>query len=287
MSSYPAFSRENWDAENHPILLSVPHAGRHYPEILLKNLRLPPEKLIRLEDRYADLLVRGAVKQGFPTIIAHRARAWMDLNRADTDLDRGMLSNIPHDAKFEVSAKQRGGLGLVPRRLNQEGDIWKGPFEYSDVKNRISEFHAAYHGRISDKVIKIREKFGIAILLDVHSMPPLPDYQDQSTQFVIGDRFGGSSASLFSEILQEQVKQRGYRCGLNYPYSGDYMLRRHGNPSRNIHAIQLETDKSLYLDGNLNEPTEMLGKIAELVQNLAQSLANAALDSGPSLLAAE
>ena len=49
-----------WGTENMsvPVLLSVPHAGRDYPADVFDALRVPPASLVRLEDRYADLLVR-------------------------------------------------------------------------------------------------------------------------------------------------------------------------------------------------------------------------------------
>ena len=44
-----------------PVLVSVPHAGRDYPEQIFAALRLPRASLVRLEDRYADLLARKVI----------------------------------------------------------------------------------------------------------------------------------------------------------------------------------------------------------------------------------
>ena len=78
-----------WGTENIsvPVLLSVPHAGRDYPASVIDALRVPPASLVRLEDRYADLLVHRSVQFGHPVIVAHRARAWIDLNRDEQDID--------------------------------------------------------------------------------------------------------------------------------------------------------------------------------------------------------
>lgn len=237
--------------------------------------------LLRLEDRYSDLLMRTAQNAGFTTITAQRARAWIDLNRADHDLDSAMIKGGPRHYHYSSSAKQRGGLGLIPRRLHPVGEIWKRPFTHEAAQSRIAEFHAPYHQAIADTLDAMSAKFGGALLLDIHSMPPVTQYSgDRRPDFVVGDRFGGSAASRFSGMLQAQIEEAGHRCALNYPYAGDYILRRHGDPARNIHAIQLETCRSLYLDTSLREPGDGLPQIQRLIADIAQMLADALAGEG-------
>lgn len=270
-----------------PVLLSVPHAGRDYPESIFAHLRLPPTSLLRLEDRYADLLARDAVANSVPTIIAHRARAWIDLNRDERDIDVAMVSGLVRTDYPEPSAKQRGGLGLIPRRLSGEGDIWSRPFAAADIAARIAEYHRHYHARVSETLSRIWAKFGVAILLDLHSMPPIaPAGSGSSPQFVVGDRFGKSASSIYAHLLTARIKHRGFVATLNYPYAGDYMIRRHAAPSKNIHALQLEVDRSLYLDEMLREPGSGLAQISKLVDSLVLSLADQATGTR-TLIAAE
>jgi N-formylglutamate amidohydrolase len=47
------------------------------------------------------------------------------------------------------------------------------------------------------------------------------------------------------------------------------MLRRHGNPAKNIHALQLEIDRSLYLDELLREPSRSLANVASMISEMA------------------
>jgi len=275
------FSCKNADRPQFPILLSVPHSGRDYPPELMENCRVSARELIRLEDRYADLLVRGAQDAGFTTIIAHRPRGWIDLNRAEDDLDRGMVSDIPKDVKLDISLKQRGGLGLIPRRLSRVGDIWKGPISFADAQQRIESYHRPYHDNVSALLHKMREAFGCALLLDIHSMPPVASYtSERRPDFVVGDRFGGTAATHFAEILRAQIATEGYQCGLNHPYAGDYILRRHGQPRRNIHALQLEACRSLYLDDSFMEPTAPIEAVQRLITGLSHLLAQAVDRSG-------
>lgn len=270
-----------------PVLLSVPHAGRDYPQGVFDALRLPRAALNRLEDRYADLLARKAIMLGYPVIIARRARAWIDLNRDENDLDVDMVRGVDRADYPTPGAKQRGGLGLVPRRLSGEGDLWNGQFELSDIEHRLASFHRPFHNSVSNILGRIRDKFGVAILLDLHSMPPLrQSTPGQVPQFVIGDRFGKSASSQFAELLMERIRGQGFAVALNHPYAGEYILRRHAKPSANIHSLQLEIDRSLYLDSALREPGAGLGQMTALVTGLVGALADQAWGSH-ALIAAE
>jgi len=176
---------------------------------------------------------------------------------------------------------------LIPRRLSDRGDIWKGQFELDEIQGRITSFHKPYHETIRDILQQMHKKFGIALLLDLHSMPPIRNVpKGDPPHFVIGDRFGKSSSSVFSELLIQQIQLAGYRTALNHPYSGEHILQRHGSPKGNIHALQLEVDRSLYLDSTLQEPSILLPSISNLIGNLVRALSDQALGSA-TLIAAE
>jgi N-formylglutamate amidohydrolase len=251
-----------------PILLSLPHSGRDYPETLLDNLRVSPLDLMRLEDRYVDRLVTAAIASGMTAIIAHRARAWMDLNRAEDDLDPEMVSPKPVGFKSSNSLKMRGGLGLIPRRLAHVGELWKHPLTANDLEERLRLFHRPYHEAVEQSLLNIRDRFGTALLVDVHSMPPLTATSVPAPRIVIGDRFGQSAPSLYAEMLIERLKMLNVPAALNHPYPGDYILRRHGKAHKNVHAIQIEIDRSLYLDSDLREPGVGFETTAALVGEL-------------------
>lgn len=269
-----------------PVLLSVPHAGRDYPASVFNALRVPPAALVKLEDRYADLLARQSVHLGYPVIVAHRARAWVDLNRDESDVDVEMVRGADRAGYPAPGVKQRGGLGLIPRRLSGHGDLWKRQFTMDEVQERITSFHRPYHETVTEILRRMRQKFGVAILLDLHSMPPIKHAMTgQPVEFVIGDRFGKSASSRFAELLLMHLSAHGFTAALNHPYAGEHILRRHAQPRENIHAIQLEVDRSLYLDTPLNDPGSGLNRIKSLVASLIHALAEEA--RGVTLLAAE
>lgn len=270
-----------------PVLLSVPHAGRDYPDDIFGALRLPPATLVRLEDRYADLLARRCIQLGHSVIMAHRARAWIDLNRDEHDIDAEMVQGALKADYPAPGLKQRGGLGLIPRRLSGDGELWKRQFTLDEVQHRISSFHRPYHEAIADVLERMRQRFGVAILLDLHSMPPIRSASAEPVpQFVVGDRFGKSAASQYAGLLMARLQAQGFSAALNHPYAGEYILRRHARPRANIHAIQLEVDRSLYLDPDLRQPGVGLDQLNALIPALVAALTDEGLGSA-TLIAAE
>jgi N-formylglutamate amidohydrolase len=242
---------------------------------------------LRLEDRYADVLTRRCVQLGYPVIMAQCARAWIDLNRDEQDIDTEMVQGALRSDYPPPGVKQRGGLGLIPRRLSGEGELWKRQFTLDEVAHRISSFHRPYHEAVADILEHMRRRFGVAILLDLHSMPPIRSATSgPAPQFVIGDRFGKSAASRYAELLMARLQVQGFSAALNHPYAGAYILRRHARPHANIHAIQLEIDRSLYLDPDLLYPGAGFDRMNAMIPALVSALADEALDSA-TLIAAE
>tara|TARA_R110000787_G_scaffold26080_6_gene73102 strand:+ start:29302 stop:30195 length:894 start_codon:yes stop_codon:yes gene_type:complete len=273
LPSVSAFSLTNVEALKFPVLVSVPHAGREYPAALLDNLNVPASHLLRLEDRYADRLAASAITSGFPAIIARKPRAWVDLNRSRTEIDPDMVVGMDPAQAPRISRKVRGGLGIVPRRLHGAGNLWREKWQYQHVLDRIDQDHEPYHSMVEHILEQIRSAFGCALLLDLHSMPSVFDENRRQIAFVIGDRFGRSCESRYAELAADHFRSGGHQVQANHPYSGGYILERHGKPQRNIHALQLEVDRSLYLDESLREPIAVAGAVAELIRNCCTMLA--------------
>lgn len=279
-----SFSLHNGHELRFPLLLSVPHAGRNYPAALGENLNIPAVHLQRLEDRYADRLANKAIVAGIPTIIAHRPRAWIDLNRSKSEIDIDIINGLAATHVTMPTRKVRGGLGLIPRRLSGVGELWRKKWTWDDIAERIQIDHEPYHIKVAATLEAMRSRFGYAILLDLHSMPPLDDRREPQPSIIVGDRFGRSAGSRYSEFAQAMFERTGFVTRLNHPYPGGYILERHGHPEAQIHAIQLEVDRKCYLDDTLAEPGQNLPNMAKTIKDLALELAEQA--SGTPLLEA-
>ncbi|WP_346248062.1 N-formylglutamate amidohydrolase [Sphingomonas rustica] len=281
MTATPSFLRLGPECPTSPIVLSVPHAGRDYPSALVSALRIPPIALRPLEDRHIDAVALAA-RQDETMLVAQRARAWIDLNRGEHERDPRIDEGAPMGGQPQ-SAKLRSGLGLIPRRAGASGEIWHRRLTDDEVMARITEDHRPYHAALSEALTAAHRRFGIAVLLDLHSMPPLGP-PETSPRIVLGDRFGKSAMSRLVSRLEGVVRAHGIAVAINAPYAGGHILQRHADPRRGIHAIQVEFDRSLYLDARLDQPGAGLSTIIGVVRDMIDALADEAL---PGQLAAE
>lgn len=259
-----------------PLLLAVPHAGRYYPDEVRSRCAVAPYILNRLEDRHADALIGDLVGRGFGMLVAHIARATIDLNRDPRDIDRRMISGLPHGQALIETAKSRGGLGLFPRSLPRIGPLWRHPLPWSEARERIDTIHAPYHARLEREMTRIFTLHGQALLLDVHSMPPLEQgrFADgPRPDVVIGDRYGASAAPRFAELARQVAMRHGLVAAVNHPYPGSYTLERHGRPAQGRHAIQIEISRDLYLDARLDALGEGVDATRAMLTELALTLA--------------
>ncbi|KQS04113.1 N-formylglutamate amidohydrolase [Sphingomonas sp. Leaf357] len=282
-ASHPPASFDIYGASEpaSPVILSVPHGGRDYPLALRAALRVPVEALRPLEDRHIDTLALAAIG-GETMLVQRRARAWIDLNRAENERDPHIDGGADRRALGLQSAKVRGGLGLIPRRIASAGEIWRRKLDGEEVMARIAGDHRPYHAALGAALTAARGRFGVAVLLDVHSMPSLAS----GAQIVLGDRFGQSAGGRFVHRLEAEARGAGLSSAINTPYAGGHILDRHGAPGKGVHAVQLEFDRALYLDAARDAPGPGLDAVAKLLRRMIDALADEAL-ALPATLAAE
>jgi N-formylglutamate amidohydrolase len=258
-----------------PVILSVPHAGRSYPDDVLAAARVRPAVLRRLEDRWVDLLACPLIARGYSVLIARAPRAMIDLNRHEREIDPGMIADIPREAVLQSSAKLRGGLGLFPRRMPGASDLWQRPMPWTEARHRIEQLHRPYHAAVARLMTAARQAHGHAILIDLHSMPPLPPPAAGQAPpgIVLGDRFGRSASTRLIGLAADVVASHGVGVAQNHPYAGDHLIERHGRPEKGLHAIQVEIDRLLYLDAALDRPGPGVARMQVIVTDLVEALA--------------
>lgn len=279
-----SFSLSVTDSPAVPVLIAAPHGGRDYSDEILANLR-DPNCLTRLEDRHVDGLAHDIAKEtGASLLVANTPRAVIDLNRAPDDVDWTMVQGkktvrMRHSL---ANRRARSGLGLVPRRLPGLGEIWKRKLERADLDERIETVHRPYHQALGSTLEALRDHWGAALLIDLHSMPPLRRRhpEERTAEFVIGDRFGASCDSRLIASALNHLGGEGRAVAHNRPYSGGYVLDRHGAPLRGIHAMQIEVCRSTYLDARLETPSARHPAIAKLLSGLVCRLAGEVVEIG-------
>jgi N-formylglutamate amidohydrolase len=244
-------------------------------------MRDPDLARLRLEDRYADRLAVGIAREtGAALLVAHAPRALLDLNRAEDDIDWDMIdggrpADLPlPEPRQPGNARARSGLGLVPRRLPGSGEIWQGRLAPAELAERIDGIHRAYHTALAEELAQIQGEWGAALLVDLHSMPPLRENEGEARApvLVLGDRFGASCHNALVGRALAQLEGRGIPTALNWPYSGGYVLDRHGAPQAGVHALQIEVCRAAYLDRDLTEPGSGLPATTAMLSALVRVL---------------
>lgn len=235
-----------------PVVIAAPHGGRRYPADVLARMRYPDIAALRLEDRLVDQLALVLAREsGAGLMLAHAPRAMLDLNRADDDVDWDMLG-LAAPGPGPANGRARSGLGLVPRRLPGMGEIWRGRLSRAEVEARIEGIHRPYHAALADLVAQERARWGAVLLIDLHSMPPLPHMIGQeAATIVVGDRFGASCHGELVARTFSHFAAKGVPAAHNRPYAGGFALDHHAAPRRGVHAMQLEVDRAAYLDSSL------------------------------------
>lgn len=288
----PAFVVRADPASPIPVLIAVPHAGRVYPPALVSAMRDPARAALRLEDRLADSLGEAvAAATGAALIVARAPRAMLDLNRAADDIDWEMVEGGGPAIGGLPGRRARSGLGVVPRRLPGLGEIWRRRISRGELEARIDGIHAPYHNRIDEELTRLRARWGAALLLDFHSMPPLGKGAGTAPDFVVGDRFGATCDGGLVGAAFAYFAEAGRRAAHNRPYAGGYALERHAALRRGVHALQLEVDRACYLDAALREPgagfERCVSLLAGLVRRLAAEVAMLGSGAGSWPVAAE
>jgi N-formylglutamate amidohydrolase len=285
----PPFFRIGPERPASPVILSVPHAGRDYGAHLLNATRLAKPVLETLEDRLVDRLIWRATALGMTAFVARAPRLEIDLNREERELDPSLIAPPLPSGGLIQSARTRGGLGLIPSRITGSGPIWRERIPRAELERRIGQIHQPYHAALADTLAAARARFGEAVLLDCHSMPPRhrPDNDgERPATIVFGDRHGTTVGADLLDAALTASRAMGYRTACNAPYAGGYIVARHGKPRTGVHALQLEIDRSAYLDADLRTPGPGFEGMARLIAGVAQAIEQRLL-GGQDALAAE
>ena len=236
-----------------PFVFASPHSGSDYSAEFLAQTRLGLPLLRQLEDAYVDELFAAAPAHGAPLLRALFPRAFIDPNREPYELDPRMFEDALPPHANTTSARVAGGLGTIARAVTSGGEIYPRKLRFAEAEWRIAAFYRPFHDALGDLLDATRKRFGMAVLIDCHSMPsvggPLDrDHGRDRADIVLGDRFGASCAARLIEGVHDVLAGLGYRVAHNVPYAGGFTTEHYGRPRQGVHALQIEINRSLYMD---------------------------------------
>jgi len=284
---FPAFEVIEPKTLATPIVFNSPHSGAVYPARFLAASRLDALTLRRSEDAFVDELFTPCVEIGAPLMRAHFPRAYLDVNREPFELDPQMFDGrLPAYANTR-SLRVAGGLGTIPRVVGEAQPIYRAPLPVVEALGRISQLYRPYHETLRLLVERAAQWFGLAVLIDCHSMPS-GSGEALAPDFVIGDRFGASCAPHIVETIERALQGAGYRVRRNKPYAGGFITEHYGAPSQARHVVQIEINRALYMNEKTMVKREAFEPVREDLAAMAMNLARRlAQDAQSPRLAAE
>lgn len=231
-------------------VFSSPHSGAAYRADFLSATRLDTTAIRSSEDAFVDELFASAPKFGAPLLCGKAPRAYVDLNRAASDLDPALIQGAVLKGLNPAIA---AGLGVIPRVVANGQVIQTGKILMQAAEDRLARYYTPYHDRLADLLHEQRKVFGMAVLFDCHSMPrealkSAPFAGRRRPDIILGDRFGVSCDRWITDTAEKLFQDAGFTVARNAPFAGGHITKHYGRPKRGVHALQIEIDRSLYMD---------------------------------------
>ncbi|MGB4106327.1 MAG: N-formylglutamate amidohydrolase [Alphaproteobacteria bacterium] len=246
-----------------PLVFDSPHSGTHYPEDFEFACKF--EDLQKAEDKFVDELFACAPEYGASLLLANFPRSYIDVNRREDDIDPVILAESWPFGKINPSSRSDAGIGLIRRLVRPGIPVYDQPLSVEDITRRIEKYYKPYHGALEKLIQDAHYNFGQVWHVNCHSMPgasarpkqpsSLMGRLPRESDFVLGDRDGTSCDLDFTHAMRDFLKGLGYTVTINDPFKGVELVHRYSAPARGLHSLQIEINKSLYMNENTNKKT--------------------------------
>ena len=247
-----------------PLVFSSPHSGRDYPPEFVAASRLDPLALRRSEDSFVDEIFAAAPLLGAPLLAARFPRAYLDVNREPWELDPAMFREALPGFVNAASPRVRMGLGTIARIVASGEEIYAKRLSFAEAARRVEALYHPYHRALARLVEETEEAFGGCLLVDCHSMPSSCGGRAGSgVDIVLGDCHGAACSKEIVERARRFLERRGFAVALNAPYAGGFTTEHYGRPRQSRHALQVEINRSLYMDEHNYKRQSGLARLAD------------------------
>jgi N-formylglutamate deformylase len=255
------------ETQSAPVVFASPHSGRLYPAEFVAASRLQGLSLRRSEDSFVDELFAAAPLHGAPLVSATFPRAFCDPNREPWELDPAMFEDALPAWVNTGSPRVSAGLGTIARVVASGETIYRRKLRFEEAERRVSACWQPYHAELQALIARTRDRFGACLLIDCHSMPMQagsPPHA-RTADFVLGDAHGTTCSPRLTRLVERTLTAQGYAVRRNDPYAGGYITRHYGRPRENVHTLQIEVARGLYMD---ESRIELTGEASALRRNL-------------------
>ena len=238
------------EQQSSSVVFCSPHSGRNYSESFLQNAILDSHQIRSSEDAFVDELYDCAPNMGAQWLAATAPRAYVDLNRRADELDGALIHGVH---KSITNPRVVSGLGVIPRVVAEGRIIHSGKMSIAQAQERLDRYYYPYHAKLKQILNDTCQRFGQAVLIDCHSMPRSATMDmvvrgGVRPDVVLGDRFGSSCSKAVMDCVAHAFEAQSFSISRNVPFAGAHIVQQYGRPSIGQHAIQVELDRSLYMD---------------------------------------
>jgi N-formylglutamate amidohydrolase len=256
-----------------PVVFNSPHSGRVYPPRFLAMTRLDHLSIRQSEDAFVDELFSRAPHLGAPLLRAHFPRAYLDANREPWELDPTMFVEPLSDRFNTNSPRVAAGLGTLARVVAENKPIYRERLTIEDARMRIEGIYHPYHAALQKLLSEALGSFGVAVLIDCHSMPRIGRHGERATpDIVLGDRYGTTCAGSLVDLVETAFTTAGLRVARNRPYAGGFCTRSYGRPQHGVHALQIEISRHLYMNETTLEMHSGFEPLRTIIDKLIHTL---------------
>ena len=220
-----------------PLVIDIPHAGTHLPPTLAARLT-PAARTAPDTDWHVEKLFAFACDAGVTLVVATHSRYVVDLNRNPSG-----AALYPGADNTELCPTHTFGN----EALYADGNV---P-DVGEVAARRALYFVPYHALLAAEVERVRERHGYALLLDGHSIrSEVPRFfAGRLPDLNLGTADGASCAPSVQAAADVVLAgAEAFTSVVNGRFKGGYVTRHYGQPSRGVHALQLEIAQACYMD---------------------------------------
>lgn len=190
-------------------------------------------------DWHLQILYDFAEELGASVLAATHSRYVIDLNR-------------PPDGSSLYPGQSVTGLCPVDTFDDTPIYLPGQNLDNAEISTRRNAIWHPYHEALANELVRMKAQHGIAALWDAHSIRSvLPRFfEGKLPDLNLGTNKGSSCNEHMAQKIFDIAKsaeQDGYTAALNGRFTGGYITRQYGRPTKNIHAIQLEMTQSSYM----------------------------------------
>lgn len=252
-----------------PYLFSFPHSGRHYNTQFVKNSKLDALSLRSSEDAFVDQLFKDVTSQGGNKLVALFPRAFVDVNRSANELDPLLIiEDIVHNNSVMV----KSGIGIIPRKVANNLDIYSAKLSITEVNQRLKTHYYPYHMIIQNLINSAQVNFGYSVLVDCHSMPAQFSPTHQAPDFIIGNLHNKSCDEVISQTIYEFLLHAGFKIRFNQPYAGGTITKKYHDLAKGQHSIQIEINRGLYMHEKKIQKNSNFDALQTVLTNLTKKI---------------